>query len=197
MKVRVLLKRAVALVAQCCSESWNCFGCMSDCICGERLDSFDGDKASINVYCTSMKALVERKRKAFQLSHSRRHQSRKLGLCPGTACIQWKDYFLSSSSLDMNHFGLLHNAVSVPGTGHPRVIKLSRSISSVWQGTNMSGSVLMMEHVPLIIRTTAYFHWSLLNFYRNFIFHSQYSQPESPLIYHIKISATISLITLK
>lgn len=32
---------------------------MSDCICGERLDSFDGDKGRVNVYCISTKALVE------------------------------------------------------------------------------------------------------------------------------------------
>lgn len=102
---------------------------MNDCICGEICDSFDGDKEGVNVYCTSMKALVERET-ITQLSHSRRRRSRKLGACPGTAFVQQKDYFLSSSSLDMNHLGILNNVVSVPGTGHPRVIKLSGSISS-------------------------------------------------------------------
>lgn len=165
------LKCAVALVAKRYSK--RCSGCMNDCICGEIDYSFDGDKERVNFYCTSMKALVERKT-ITQLSHSRRRRSRKLGACPGTACVQQKD-FLSSSRFDMNHLSLLNNVVSVPGTGHPRVIKLSGSISSVWQGTNMSVSISLMEHALLIITTLAYFHWSSLDLYRHFIFHNQYN----------------------
>lgn len=111
-----MLKCAVALVAKCCSESECGSGCMSDCICAERPDSSDGDKGRVNVYCRSMKALVERETisKTFQLSHSRK---RKLGAHPGTACVPQKDYLLSSSNLDINHFGLFNNALSVPDTG--------------------------------------------------------------------------------